>query len=372
VSDARPVVVYGASGSTGRLIAEYLRELNVPFVAAGRNADRLTSVMAQVPGIETADYEVAATDGSVESLTELFRGRKVVCNVVGPFLRYAPVVLEAAYNAGCHYLDTAGEQKHMLWLQDEWSEKFAAKGLVISSAMSIQYAVHDIAAQICLETPGVDTLELGSFANAIPTVASTQSIFDVIRAEAFYLENGKLERYPGVVLQDIVVPGTSLVKKATNWGGTAMPVFYRHDRRVQNCSMYVAMQNQTLWRRVIEVERLFKVALQWLPEEQLYPLLDGMAASITPADPPRENRQVHRSIDWCVARGNNRTARVIIHSSTGYQITGLLQAYAAMRLLGQTFSGVGFRSPAVLLGHRELMGALESYGFARITEETSA
>ena len=37
---AKPVVVYGASGYTGRLICEYLRELNVPFVAAGRDKDR--------------------------------------------------------------------------------------------------------------------------------------------------------------------------------------------------------------------------------------------------------------------------------------------------------------------------------------------
>ena len=34
----KPVVVYGASGYTGRLVCEYLREFNVPFVAAGRGS----------------------------------------------------------------------------------------------------------------------------------------------------------------------------------------------------------------------------------------------------------------------------------------------------------------------------------------------
>ena len=33
----RPVVVYGANGFSGRLVVEYLREYNVPFIAAGRN-----------------------------------------------------------------------------------------------------------------------------------------------------------------------------------------------------------------------------------------------------------------------------------------------------------------------------------------------
>ena len=35
MSSKRPVVLYGASGFSGRLTAEYLREYNVPFIAAG-------------------------------------------------------------------------------------------------------------------------------------------------------------------------------------------------------------------------------------------------------------------------------------------------------------------------------------------------
>ncbi|MGZ4354500.1 MAG: DUF5938 domain-containing protein, partial [Gaiellaceae bacterium] len=54
----RPVVVYGASGFSGRLIVEVLREYNVPFVAAGRDRARLEEVLDHVPGISTADYEI--------------------------------------------------------------------------------------------------------------------------------------------------------------------------------------------------------------------------------------------------------------------------------------------------------------------------
>ena len=366
----RPVVLYGASGSTGRLVAEYLREYGLPFVAAGRSKARIQQAMEAVPGIETADYEIAEVDHSVESLTRLFEGRKVICNVVGPFMRHARPVVEAALRAGCHYLDTAGEQMHHLWLLDDAGPRFAAAGRVVSPAMSVQYAIHDIAARRCLETPGIDTLEMFSYANAVPTVGSTQSIFDVIRAEACYLQDGQLRRWPGVVTQQMVVPGSGKVVMGTNWGGTAMPVFFRDDGRVRNCSMYVAMQNQAIWKSMVDLERMFKVSLQWLPEDRLYPLLDKLAASLTAASPPRENRHQHRSVDWCVGRGNTASSRVVIQCSTGYQITGLVQAYAAMRLIGSDVSGAGFRSPAQLLGHRELMGALESYGFARIVEET--
>ena len=238
----------------------------------------------------------------------------------------------------------------------------------------MQYAVHDIAARIVLETPGIDTLELGEYVNAIPTVGSSQSMFDVIRTDSYYLQDNVLKKYDGIVQQDMVVPGTAYVVPGLQWGGTALPVFFRDDRRVRNCRMFVAMRNDKgdIPQRVRAAERMFKVMFQWLPEEKLHPVLDRVAASMTPNTPPRENRQVHRSIDWCIGRGNNVTARTVIHGTSGYQITGLLQAYAAMRLIGNTFSGVGFRSPAQLLGHRELLGALEAYGLARVTEETVA
>ena len=58
----RPVVVYGASGFSARLIIEFLREYNVPFVAAGRNREKIEEVLAHVPGIGTADYEIVEVD----------------------------------------------------------------------------------------------------------------------------------------------------------------------------------------------------------------------------------------------------------------------------------------------------------------------
>ncbi len=51
MSDQRPVVVYGASGFSGRLVVEFLREYNVPFVAAGRDRARIEEVLDHVPGI---------------------------------------------------------------------------------------------------------------------------------------------------------------------------------------------------------------------------------------------------------------------------------------------------------------------------------
>src|SRR3954469_22011380 len=102
----KPVILYGASGYTGRLIAEYLREFNVPFIAAGRDAARIQATLDRVPGLERSLYDVVQVPHTVGALSELFRGAKVVSSTVGPFATFGPEVVEACLNAGCHYIDT--------------------------------------------------------------------------------------------------------------------------------------------------------------------------------------------------------------------------------------------------------------------------
>ena len=118
----KPVIVYGASGYTGRLVCEYLRELGIPFIAAGRDAKRVQEVMDKVPGIETADYEVAEVEHSVAALTKLFKGAQVVCNMVGPFIKYGPETVEACLAADAVLLGAVGHPKYEARLPSERPE----------------------------------------------------------------------------------------------------------------------------------------------------------------------------------------------------------------------------------------------------------
>ncbi len=51
MSDKKPVVVYGASGYTGRLVCEFLRQYQVPFVAAGCKAEKIQEVIDHLRGV---------------------------------------------------------------------------------------------------------------------------------------------------------------------------------------------------------------------------------------------------------------------------------------------------------------------------------
>src|SRR6185503_4995641 len=171
-SMSKPVIVYGASGYTGRLVCEYLREYNVPFIAAGRDKARIAEAMDKVPGIDTIEHDIVEVSHDVEPLSELFDGAKVVLNTVGPFAQYGREVVEACINTGCHYLDTTGEQDWLIVCDEEYSQRMAEKNLLLAPGIAQMYTTSEIAAQLCLEKPGVDTLDVLVFWKGTPTVAS--------------------------------------------------------------------------------------------------------------------------------------------------------------------------------------------------------
>ncbi len=368
-----PVVVYGASGYTGRLVIEYLREYSIPFVAAGRSAARIEEALKVIPGIENADYQVIEVEHSVAALTQLFKGRKVICNTVGPFARFGEATIEASLAAGCHYLDTTGEQAWMLGMQDKFHDRFEAAGLVCSPATAYMFTVSDIAARICLETPGVDSLDVRVFTCGTPTVGSTQSVFDMCRNPSYRLENHKLVQYEETFERhQLALPVTGDIVMGNQWGGGSHVVYFRNDRRVRNCNMVLAMGNQKIWKGCEELSRAYKVQLQWLSDEQLFPILDQLAGQMQSTMPPRENRHQNRFVDWCFGRGNNVAVSCHINGNNAYQITGLLQAYAAMRLLDDKPAKAGFRSINEVLGHRDILGALQGYGYVNMSQATLA
>ena len=98
-----PVVVYGASGYTGMLIMDWLIDQQIPFTAVARNAKRTQEMMNErVVRLESATYEIVEAEHTVESLTKVFKGAKVVCNTVGPFSSFGAVAVEAALITSHH------------------------------------------------------------------------------------------------------------------------------------------------------------------------------------------------------------------------------------------------------------------------------
>ena len=361
----KPVVVYGASGYTGRLICEYLREFNVPFVAAGRDGVKLKSSMeSHVAGIETADYEIVEVSHDVESLTELFSGASVVCNTVGPFSRFGLEVVEACLAAGTHYLDTTGEQDWVITCDEKYGDRFASAGLLLSPGIAQMYTTGEIAAELCLEKPGLDTLDIAVFWGGSPTSASTQTIlFNAALAGATYLaQNQYVPHDPEAGHYSLVIPGQHELGLALPWGGTSHPVWYRKDPRVATCKALGGVFNRALMLGVPQIVGAAIEATKDMEAEEKYAALEATASQVMNVMPPRENPRLNKSLDSVHASGPLGRAHCVIHGNQNYKQTGLLQAFSAYSLLQQPPKRVGFASGCKAFGHRELLGQLRAFG----------
>ena len=368
MSNKKPVVVYGASGYTGRLICEYLREYGIPFIAAGRSADKVQAAMqSNVPGIETASYEVAEVPHTVAALTELFRGAAVVLNTVGPFAKFGPEVVEACLAAKCHYTDTTGEQDWLITLDEQYGAKFAAAGLLLSPGLAHMYTTGEIAAQLCLETPGLDTLDIAVFWGGSPTIASTQTILvNAATSKAYYLDQNKyVEWQPDAGLYNVTIPGQHEAALALPWGGTSHPVWFKRDPRVATVKVLGGVFNKPLMQGVPLIVAAALKATEGMNADDRYAALAQTAAGVMNTMPPRENPRLNKSVDSVHASGPLARAHCVIFGNCNYKQTGLLQAFAAASLLQQAPRRVGFASGCQAFGHHELLGALRSFGLVQ-------
>ncbi|WP_137896398.1 DUF5938 domain-containing protein [Ramlibacter sp. 2FC] len=368
-----PVVVYGASGYTGMLIMDWLIDQKIPFTAVARDAKRAKEMMAQrVVRLESATYELIECEHNVEALTKVFRGAKVVCDTVGPFARFGLTTVEAALKAGCHHIDTTGEQSYMRAVREQFGHLYAQAGLLVSPSISYMYTFAEIAAELALETQGVDTLETATLCrgprdSAGVSVGSAASIFELLRSQHFYLWEKQLLAHPVTASFNVVDPNFIQPILALPWGGTSLPIYFENDSRVRSCSSCVGFYDNNVMQLVHGLAQKWDAEYKHLPPEQQDSVLKSMVDSTTPTMPPRERTTIQRTVDVAIGRGQLAAVRATVTGVTPYISTGALQVAAVTRLLDGDTAKVGFASASKAFGHRYLLGFLEQRGLARAT-----
>jgi short subunit dehydrogenase-like uncharacterized protein len=369
-----PVVVYGASGYTGMLIMDWLIDQQIPFTAVARNAKRVQEMMAQrVVRLESATFEIVETAHDVDALAKVFKGATVVCNTVGPFVNFGLTAVEAALMAGCHHIDTTGEQGYIRAVRDRFGDLYRQAGLLVSPSTSYMYTFAEIAAELALETHGIDVLETATLcrmprggASGV-TVGSTASIFELYRQEACYLWEKNLVPHTVGTSANVIDPNFVQPVFSLPWGGTSLPVYYQHDARVRSCSSYVGFYDNNVMQLVHSLGQKWEAEYKNLPRQQQDAVIKGIVDSTTPAMPPRERTTAQRSVDFAIGRGQLAAVRATVHGITPYIATGALQTAAVMKLLDGESNKVGFASACKAFGHRYLLGFLEQRGLARAT-----
>ncbi len=181
------VLLFGASGYTGRLTAHALHRRGIDFAVAGRDHAKLAAISAA-----TGRREVRVADASdLASLVRHLRDVKVLITCVGPFDEIGDTAAEAALIAGAHYIDCNGETSFTGRLIERYDGRARAAGIAMAPALGFDEVPADVIAAVATESMDRPSLTL---TYALPTTASrgtVRSSLGIIASEGRWIEDGK-------------------------------------------------------------------------------------------------------------------------------------------------------------------------------------
>jgi short subunit dehydrogenase-like uncharacterized protein len=148
------IVVFGATGFTGALTAEYLAAHAPPglrWALAGRNMGKLEQVRARLGSGSEQVPLLRAEVTDQASVREVAEATRVVITTVGPYIRYGEPLVAACAEAGTDYVDLTGEPEFVdrMWLG--YHDRAAASGARLVHSCGFDSIPYDLGAQFTVE-----------------------------------------------------------------------------------------------------------------------------------------------------------------------------------------------------------------------------
>ncbi len=163
------IVLFGATGFTGRRTAEAMVRRGLRPVLAGRNVGRLNSLAQRLEKVgpehlKPGKLDVVCADvGDAASVRALIGGGDVLVSTVGPFIRLGAPALSAAVDAGAIYLDSTGEPPFIRRVFEEFGPLAEHTGASLITAFGYDYVPGNLAGALALRHSGsrVHRVEVG-------------------------------------------------------------------------------------------------------------------------------------------------------------------------------------------------------------------
>lgn len=321
------LMIYGATGYTGRMAAEHAKALGLDVVIAGRTAEKL-GVLAEQLGVS---YRVFSLDAMG---ADALAGVGVLLNFAGPFAQTAQPLMHACIRAGVDYLDITAEI-NVYRLAEQLGTQAAQAGVMLMPGVGWDVVPTDcLAMHVARRVHNPQTLCVALQVAGAMSRGSAMSVSEIIGAGLMARVDGKLLTTPDAQPRHFdfgqgpaLCAPLSFGDLVTGWRSTAIP----------NISMYVHITGDAF------------------PEGDLSQLPDG---------PSIEEREGHRARAVAKVVGADGTiARSVIETVNGYSYTPLSAVEAARRVLGGE-RRAGFETPARVFG----MGFAETIDGTTITD----
>jgi short subunit dehydrogenase-like uncharacterized protein len=331
------LLVYGATGYTGKLIARAAVKAGLSVVLGGRNEGRLRTLASEL-SVEFRTAEVE--DG--RALDRLLGGIRTLLNASGPFRATAPRLIEACVRHGIHYLDITGEAAI---IEEASARDGDAKrqGIMIMPAVGFDVVASDCLACHVARRSGLPArLFVGISGLELLTPGSAKTIIAEVGAPVLVRRSGALtavhswsiERsfdYGSGPRQSVAVTWGDVVSGYFSTGIPDITVYFEATPAVRTHHVFVGLFGQTVplgpWRKLLDV------ASEWLPQG--------------PSEEERRGR--HAVIVAEVEDASGRVVRSRMRTPEAYSMTEWTATTIATRVLQGDFRA-GFQTPGRVYG----------------------
>ncbi|MFN2593763.1 MAG: trans-acting enoyl reductase family protein [Actinomycetota bacterium] len=334
------VLLFGATGYTGRLTARALKDRSASFVVCGRNRAKLEKLAEETGAEDVRIAEAGDTDGLVKALSDV----KVMITCVGPFLRFGDTAVEAALRAGVHYIDSTGEGSFIAKLIERSGEAKAA-GIAMAPAMGFDEVPADTAATIACEGMGSAELVVTYAFPSHGSAGTIRTMANIVTTDAHWVEDGRgISVAPGSRSRWAPMPAP-LGPRPT----TAFPFAEGH-----LAPLHLDLRSLQLYASVGRMASAgarfgFPAARLFLGRPEATKLVDRLAARL-PDGPTDEQRAKSYFTILAEARSGDSWRNVTIQGVDVYGLSALFLSAGAVAMAKEDYERTGVLAPVETLG----------------------
>jgi short subunit dehydrogenase-like uncharacterized protein len=362
------IVVFGATGYTGRLVAERLAGAGERPVLAGRSPEKLQTLADSLGGLETAHGDVMRSN----SVFELVEEGDVLVSTVGPFTKWGePAVRAAITGHAAAYIDSTGEPAFIRRVFQNHGPIAKSAGVPLLTAMGYDFVPGALAGALALEEAGEDAVrvDVGYYALGMTTQSgSTGTRASLVGAsldESHAFRDGAL-RTVRTAERVRSFPVKDKERAAVSVGGAehlSLPGAYP---QLQEVNVYLGWFGP--FARPMQAGALVGSVATRLPGvrealtfagERLAALAEGPEAGTTPGGE-----------SWIAAQAFDGAGRQLaeVHLTGGnwYAFTADFIAWAARAAAGGRVKGAGALGPVEAFGLEELERGCALAGLSRV------
>lgn len=370
------MILFGATGYTGRLTAEAMTRAGLAPVLAGRSPDALVALTGDLAGLAPLDAAPSWQSADVdepESVRALVRdAADVLVTTVGPFARLGEPALAAAISAGSAYLDSTGESPFIRRVFEDADGPARESGARLLTAFGYDYVPGNLAGALAIADARAagripTVVEIGYFVRGTFAISSgtRASAADVATSRPFALRNGQVVEHAGSIAR-FTVGGRSL--EALPVGTSEHFTLPRLDPGVRDVGVYLGWAGR--WTRAA------RVGMGVLQVGGRVPGLSGLlragmdraTGSTTGQGPTPAQRAGARTV--VVARTLDGVGRQLssatLEGPDPYGLTAELLAWGSAMLLTGRARDVGALGPVDAFGLDALADGCAQIGLHRV------